>query len=44
MKPVIHHSHSESPHHGMRYYLAIAAWLLVPGLVYVLWQLMAAKQ
>ncbi|KJK26032.1 hypothetical protein UB46_01750 [Burkholderiaceae bacterium 16] len=26
-----------------RYYLAIAAWLLVPGLAYVLWQPMAAK-
>ena len=45
MKPVIHHvhSHSESPYHGLRYYLVIAACLLVPGLAYVLWQLMVAK-
>lgn len=43
MKPMIHHSHSKPPHHGMRYYLVIAAGLLVPALAYLLWQLMAAK-
>ncbi|WP_302564900.1 hypothetical protein [Cupriavidus basilensis] len=40
MKPLVHHFHTDPPHHGTRYYLTIAACLLVPGLAYVLWALM----
>ncbi|WP_269083389.1 hypothetical protein [Cupriavidus basilensis] len=43
MKPLIRHFHSNPRHHGTRYYLGLAACLLIPGLAYVLWTLMAAR-
>lgn len=43
MKSVIHHFHSNPPHHGMRYYLAIAVWLLVPALAYLVWGVISAS-
>lgn len=43
IKPVIHHFHSNPPHHGMRYYLAIAVWLLVPALAYLVWGVISAS-
>ncbi|CAG2142223.1 hypothetical protein LMG31506_02635 [Cupriavidus yeoncheonensis] len=43
MKPPVHHFHSNPPHHGTRYYLALAGILLVVGAVYVLASALATR-
>lgn len=44
MKPHIQHSHREfrsaKPRYGTRYYLSVAGWLLVVGLLYLVWSLL----
>lgn len=35
MKQVIHHFHSDPPHHGVRYYLVFAGAILVVAVAYV---------
>ncbi|WP_257786732.1 MULTISPECIES: hypothetical protein [Cupriavidus] len=37
MKPVSHPPHTHVPHHGARYYFALAAGLTLPALAYLLW-------
>jgi len=36
MKPIVHYFHTHPPHHGARYYLALAACLLMPAAIYTL--------
>ncbi|WP_420992149.1 hypothetical protein ACKI2N_031285 [Cupriavidus sp. 30B13] len=42
MKQLTHHFHANPPHHGARYYMAIAACMLVPAAAYLLWTSMSA--
>lgn len=36
MKLIVHHFHAQPPHHGARYYLGLAALLLIPAAIYAL--------
>jgi hypothetical protein len=39
MKPIVHHFHSNPPHHGAKYYLAFAGAMLLVAVAYVIFTL-----
>jgi len=43
MKFHIHPLYPHAPHHGARYYLALAAGLLLPAVVYLVWTYMTVR-
>jgi len=44
MKPIVHYFHAHPPHHGARYYWALAAGLLAVGLLYLAWAVLLAAR